>query len=142
MLPSETSTIKECIDLSVEPDESLLIKLMPNVPLHQALTDDELDLHAYFGEEDDSDAVSEYWLLSEEEDLFTPAAAKDLLYTLAEQNKQQARLQDQAAKLLVKGGLPQEIAEQCSNKPWDSKGGPLPYLKNCMTSMLMILSSI
>ena len=52
-------TIKECIDLSMEPDESLLIKVQPNVPLHQALTHDELDLHAYFGEDDKSDAISE-----------------------------------------------------------------------------------
>ena len=66
---------------------------MPNVPLHQALTDDKLDLHVYFGEDDDSDGVSEYLLLSEEEYPFTSAAAKDLLYTLAEQNKQQAELQ-------------------------------------------------
>ena len=85
---------------------------MPNVPLHQALTDDKLDLHAYFREDDDLDAVSEYLLLSEEEDPFTPAAAKDLLYMLAEQNKQQAKLQAEAAKLLDKGGLPQETAEE------------------------------
>ena len=98
--------------MSVELDESLLIKVRLNIPLHQALTDDERDLHAYFGEDDDSDAVSEYSLISREEDPFTPAAAKDLLYTLAEQNKEQARLQTEAAKLLGKGGLPQETAEE------------------------------
>ena len=38
------------------------------------------------------------------------AAAKDLLLTLAEQNKQQAKLQAEATKLLKKGGLPQETA--------------------------------
>ena len=108
LMPFLAQTVKECINLSVEPDESLLIKVMPNVPLHQAVTDDEMDLHAYFGEDDDS----EYSLLSEEEDLFTPAAAKDLLYTLAEQKKQQAKLQAEAAKLLDKGGLPQETAEE------------------------------
>ena len=84
--------------MSVEPDESLLIKVQPNVPLHQALTDDELDLHVYFGEDDDSDAISEISLISE--DPFTPAAAKDLLYSLAEQNEQQDRLQNEAANLL------------------------------------------
>ena len=93
LTPSLAQTIKEfqfmsCINLSVEPDESLLIKVMPNVLLHQALTDDKMDLHAYFGEDDESDAVSEYSLLSEEEDPFTPAAAKNLLYTLAKHNKQ------------------------------------------------------
>ena len=46
LMPFLAQTIKECIDLSVEPDESLLIKVRPNVPLHQAFTDDELDLHA------------------------------------------------------------------------------------------------
>ena len=105
-------TIKECIDISVEPDESLLIKVKPNVPLHQALTEDELDLYAFFGEQD-SDAVSEYSLISEEEDdPFTPAATKDLLYTLAENNKQQAKLQEDAARLLGRGGIPQEAAEE------------------------------
>ena len=82
LTPFLVQTIKECIDISAEPDHSLLIKVKPNVPLHQTLTDDELDLHAYFGE-DESDAVSEYSLISEEEDPFTPAAAKDLLCTLA-----------------------------------------------------------
>ena len=84
--------------------------MRPNVPLHQALTEDELDLHAFFGE-DESNAVSEYSLISEEEDPFTPTAAKDLLYTLAENNKQQAKLQEEAARLLGRGGLPQEAAE-------------------------------
>ena len=108
--PFLVQTIKECIDISAVPDDSLLIKVRPNVPLHQALTEDELDLHAFFGE-DESDAVSEYSLTSEEEDPFTPAAAKDLLYTLAENNKQQAKLQEEAARLLGRGGLPQEAAE-------------------------------
>ena len=80
LTPFLAQTIKECIDISVEPDDSLLIKVRPNVPLHQALTEDELDLHAFFGE-DESDAVSEYSLISKEEDPCTPAAAKDLLYT-------------------------------------------------------------
>ena len=112
LTPFLAQTIKECIDISVEPDESLLIKVRPNVPLHQALTEDELDLHAFFGEEE-SDGVSEYSLISEEEkDPFTPAAAKDLLYTLAENNKQQAKLQEDAAKLLGRGGIPQEGAEE------------------------------
>ena len=102
LTPFLAQTIKECIDLSTEPDESLLIKVRPNVLLHQALTEDELDLQAYFGE-DDSDAVSEYLLISEEEDPFTPATAKDLLYTLAEHNKQQAKLQEDAARLLGRG---------------------------------------
>ena len=86
--------------------------IRPNVPLHQALTEDELDLHTFFREEE-SDEVSEYSLISEdEEDPFTPAAAKDLLYTLAENNKQQAKLQEDAAKLLGRGGIPQEAAEE------------------------------
>ena len=41
-----------------------------------------------------------------------PAAAKNLLYTLAENNKQQAKLQEDAAKLLGRGGIPQESAEE------------------------------
>ena len=110
LTPFLAQTIKECIDISAEPDHSLLIKVKPNVPLHQALTEDELDLHEYFGE-NDSDTISEYSLISEEEDPFTPAAAKDLLSTLAENNKQQAKLQEEAARLLGRGGLPQEAAE-------------------------------
>ena len=94
----------------MEPDKSLLIKVKRNVPLHQALTEDELNLHAFF-EEDESDAVSEYSLISEEEDPFIPATAKNLLYTLAENNKQQAKLQEDATKLLGKGGISQEAAE-------------------------------
>ena len=87
LTPFLAQTIKECIDISAEPDDSLLIKVRPNVPLHQALTEDELDLHTFFGEEE-SDAVSEYSFISkEEEDPFTLAAAKNLLYTLAESKK-------------------------------------------------------
>ena len=66
LTPFLAQTIKECIDISAEPDDSLLIKVRPNVLLHQALTEDELDLHTFFGEEE-SDAVSEYSLISEEE---------------------------------------------------------------------------
>ena len=111
LTPFLAQTIKECINISAEPDDSLLIKVKPNAPLHQALTEDELDLQAFFRGED-SDAVSEYSLISkEEEDPFTPAAAKSLLYTLAENNKQQAKLQEEAARLLGKGGMPQEAAE-------------------------------
>ena len=79
--------------------------MRPNVPLHQALTEDEL--------EEKSDAVSEYSLISEEEeDPFMPAAAKNLLCTLAENNKQQAKLQEDAARMLGRGGIPQEAAEE------------------------------
>ena len=120
LTPFLAQTIKKCIDLSAEPDESLLIKVKPNVPLHQALTEDKIDLHAYFGE-DDSDAVSEYSLISEEEDPFTPAVAKDLLYTLAEHNKRQAKLQEDAARLLGKGGIPQEAAEEVFKQALGSK---------------------
>ena len=111
LTPFLAQTIKECIDISAEPDESLLIKVRPNVPLHQALAEDELDLQAFFGEED-SDVASEYSLTSEEEDPFTPAAAKNLLYSLAESNKQHPKLQEEAARLLGRGGIPQEAAEE------------------------------
>ena len=112
LTPFLAQTIKECIDISAEPDESLLIKVRPNVPLHQALTEDEPDLQAFFGEED-SDVVSEYSLNSEEEeDPFTPAAAKNLMYSLAESNKQHAKLQEDAARLLGRGGIPQEATEE------------------------------
>ena len=120
LTPFLAQTIKECINISAEPDDSLLIKVRPNVLLHQALTEDELDLHAFFGE-DESDAVSEYSLISEEEDPFTPAAAKDLLYTLAENNKQQAKLQEEAARLLGRGGLPQEAAEDVFKQALEAK---------------------
>ena len=46
LTPFLAQTIKECIDISTELDESLLIKVRPNVLLHQALAEDELDLHA------------------------------------------------------------------------------------------------
>ena len=112
LTPFLAQTIKECIDISAEPDDSLLIKVRPNVLLHQALTEDELDLHTFFGEEE-SDVVLEYSLISEEEeDPFTPAAAKILLYTLAESNKQHAKLQEDATKLLGRGEIPQEAAEE------------------------------
>ena len=105
LTPFLAQMIKECIDLSAEPGESLLIKVRPNVPLHQVLTEDKLDLKAFFGE-DESDAVLEYSLISEEEDPFMPATAKDMLYTLAENNKQQAKLN------LGRLGIQQEAAEE------------------------------
>ena len=125
LTPFLAQSIKECIDISAEPDDSLLIKVRPNVLLHQALTEEELDLHTFFGEEE-SDAVSEYSLISEEEeDLFTPAVAKNLLYTLAESNKQHAKLQEEAAKLLGRGGIPKKPQKRCSNKPWVARENPL-----------------
>ena len=84
------------------------------------MSEDEIDLQAFFGE-DDSDAVSDYSLISEEEDPFTPAAAKDLLYSLAEHNKQQAKLQEEAARLLGRGGIPQEAAEETFKQALGSK---------------------
>ena len=135
LTPFLAQTIKECIDISAEPDKSLLIKVRPNVPLHQALTEDELDLQVFFGE--DSDAVSEYSLISEEEeDPFTPAAAKNLLCTLAENNKQQAKLQEDAAKLLGRGGIPQEAAEEVFKQALGVKRKSTPIseelYENCM----------
>ena len=126
----------------MEPDEFLLIKVRPNVPLHQPLTDNELDLHAYFGEDDDSDAISEYSLLSEEEDPFTPAAAKDLLLTLAERNKQQAKLQAEATKLLKKRDCLKKQRKRFSKKHWGSRGGLLQYLRNCMNNVAKKLNFI
>ena len=110
-MPFLVQAIKECIDISMEPDNCLLIKVKLNVSLHQALTEDQLDLHTFFGDED-SDAVLEYSLISEEEDPFTPAAAKNLLYNLVQSNKQQAKLQEDAPKLLGRGGIPKEAAEE------------------------------
>ena len=89
-------------------------------PIYQALTEDKIDLQAYFGK-DDSDAVSGYSLISEEEDPFTPAAAKELLYTLAEHNKRQAKLQEDAARLLGRWGIPQEVAEEVFKQALGSK---------------------
>ena len=120
LTPFLAQTIKECIDLSAEPDESLLVKVKPNVPLYQALTEDEIDLQAFFGE-DDSDTVSEYSLISEQEDPFNPAAAKDLLYSLAEHNKQQAKLQEDAGRLLGRVGIPQKAAEKIFKQALGSK---------------------
>ena len=98
------------------------IKVKPNVLLHQALTEDELDLHAFFGEED-SDAVSEYSLISEEEeDPFTPAVVKNLLCNLADSNKQQAKLQEDAAKNRWEGEeYPKKLQKRCSSKLWVPK---------------------
>ena len=117
-------------------NQSLLIKVKPNVPLHQALTEDELDLHTFFGEED-SEAVSEYSLISEEEeDPFTPAAAKNLLCNLAESNKQQAKLQEDAAKLLGRGGIPPEAAEEVFKQALGAKRKSTPIseelYENCV----------
>ena len=118
LTPFLVQTIEQCIDISAEPDKSLLIEVRPNVPLHQALTEDELHLHTFFGEEE-SDAVSEYSLISEEEeDPFMPAAAENLLCTLAENNKQQAKLQEDAARLLGRVGIPQEAAEEVFVRPF------------------------
>ena len=121
LTPFLAQTIKESIDISEETDDSLLIKVRPNIPLHQALTEDEFDLHTFFGEEE-SDVVSEYSLIcEEEEDLFMPAATKNLLYTLAESNKQHVKLQEDAAKLLGRGGIPQEAAEEVFKQALDVK---------------------
>ena len=90
---------------------------MTNVPLHQALTDDELDLHAYFGEDDYSDAVSEYSLIGGEEDPFTPAAANDLLFTLPEK-KTSSRLNCRLSlqNYRTKDDYLKKWQKRCSNK--------------------------
>ena len=51
----------------------------------------------------------------------TPATAKNLLYTLAENNKKQAKLQEDAARLLGRGGIPQEAAEEVFKEAVDVK---------------------
>ena len=138
LTPFLAQTIKECIDISAEPDDSLLIKVRPNVPLHQALTEDELDLHTFFREEE-SDVVSEYSLISEEEeDPFTPAAAtlwqKETISTL------------NCRKMLLSCWEEEEylrkLQKRYSSKLWMSRESLLQYLRNCMKTVQTKLSSI
>ena len=72
----------------------------------------------------------------EEEEPFTLAAAKNLLWNLAESNKQQAKLQEDAAKLLGRGGIPQEAAEEVFKQALGAKRKSTPIseelYENCV----------
>ena len=96
MYPAKT--IAEVIDLTLDEDKNLYIKVEPNQSFHQVLTCREEGVDDLFT--DESNKVEEISIHSDEEDPFTAEVAAKLLRKMARNKKEAASLQEEAADLL------------------------------------------
>ena len=103
-------TIAECIDLTLDEDKNLYIKVEPNQSFHEVLTCREEGVDELFA--DGTDKVEEISIHSDEEDPFTADVAAKLLRKMARNKKEAASLQEEAANLLEEEMLPLEEAKE------------------------------
>ena len=103
-------TIAECIDLTLDEDKNLYIKVEPNQSFHEVLTCREEGVDELFV--DGTDKVEEISIHSDEEDPFTADVAAKLLRKMARNKKEAASLQEEAANLLEEEMLPLEEAKE------------------------------
>ena len=103
-------TIVECIDLTLDEDKNLYIKVEPNQSFHQVLTCREEGVDELFT--DKTNKVEEISIHSDEEDPFTAEVAAKLLRKMAQNKKEAASLQEEAANLLEEEMLPLEEAKE------------------------------
>ena len=103
-------TIAECIDLTLDEDKNLYIKVEPNQSFHQVLTCREEGVDELFT--DETNKVEEISIDSDEEDPFTAEVAAKLLRKMARNKKEAASLQEEAANLLEEEMLPLEEAKE------------------------------
>ena len=103
-------TIAECIDLTLDEDKNLYIKVEPNQSFHEVLTCREEGVDELFA--DETNKVEEISIHSDEEDPFTADVAAKLLRKMARNKKEAASLQEEAANLLEEEMLPLEEAKE------------------------------
>ena len=105
-------TISETIDLTMDADQNLYIKVEPNQTFHNVLTHEGEDVDGMFDKNasDEVEAISIY--SSEGEDPFTGEVASKLLRKLAKNKREAFELQEEVANLLEKETLPLEEAKE------------------------------
>ena len=105
-------TISETIDLTMDADQNLYIKVEPNQTFHNVLTHEGEDIDGMFDKDasHDVEAISIY--SSEGEDTFTGEVASKLLRKLARNKREAAELQEEVANLLEEETLPLEEAKE------------------------------
>ena len=105
-------TISETIDLTMDADQNLYIKVEPNQTFHIVLTHEGEDIDGMFDKDaaDEVEAISIY--SSEGEDPFTGEVAAKLLRKLAKNKREASELQEEVANLLEEETLPLEEAKE------------------------------
>ena len=103
-------TITDVIDLTLDEDQNLYIKVEPNQSFHHVLTCREEGMDDLFTSE--TNKVEEISIHSDEEDPFTAEVATKLLRRMAQNKKEAASLQEEAADLLEEEMLPLEEAKE------------------------------
>ena len=105
-------TISETIDLTMDADQNLYIKVELNQTFHNVLTHEGEDMDGMFNKDasDEVEAISIY--SSECEDPFTGEVAAKLLRKLAKNKREASELQEEVANLLEEETLPLEEAKE------------------------------
>ena len=122
-------TIKDVIDLTTDEDKNIYIKVQTNQMLHDVLT--------YGGEEEDDifcaeEKVEEISIgSSDEDDPFVSKKAAEVLWKLARNKKDLAKLMEEAGDLLEEDLLPLEEAKEVFKSGIDSNTRSTPFLKDC-----------
>ena len=105
-------TISETINLTMDADQNLYIKVELNQTFHNVLTHEGEDIDEMFDKDaaDEVEAISIY--SSEGEDPFTGGVAAKLLRKLAKNKREASELQEEVANLLEEETLPLEEAKE------------------------------
>ena len=105
-------TISETIDLTMDADQNLYIKVELNQTFHNVLTHEGEDIDGMFNKDasDEVEAISIY--SSEGEDPFTGEVAAKLLRKLAKNKREASEPQEEVANLLEEETLPLEEAKE------------------------------
>ena len=105
-------TISEIIDLTMDADQNLYIKVEPNQTFHNILTNEGEDIDGMFDKNASHEVESISIYSSEGEDPFTGEVASKLLRKLAKNKREAAELQEEVANLLEEETLPLEEAKE------------------------------
>ena len=105
-------TISETIDLTMDADQNLYIKVELNQTFHNVFTHEGEDVDGMFDKNasDEVEAISIY--SSEGEDPFTGEVASKLLRKLAKNKREASELQEEVANLLEEETLPLEEGKE------------------------------
>ena len=105
-------TISETIDLTMDADQNLYIKVEPNQTFHNVLTHEGEDIDGMFDKDasDEVEAISIYSSVGE--DPFTGEVAAKLLRKLTKNKREASKLQEEVANLLEEEKLPLEEAKE------------------------------
>ena len=105
-------TIADMIDLTLDPDQNLYIKVEPNETFHNILTCKGEDFDDLFTSDKTVEIEEISIHSSDDEDPFTGEIAGKILRKMAKNKKKAAQLQEEAASLLEDETLPLEEAKE------------------------------